>query len=98
MNSTSYALDETISDSFSPWIHIIIEESMNKDEVLNSTLQFDVDLNSIPYGEMDLVLESTMEGSKLLGIGAENNIFSTQTLPKIYLCDVSNGERSEFIP
>ena len=34
----------------------------------------------------------------LLGIAAENNNFSTTTLPRSIYADVSNGERSEFIP
>lgn len=34
----------------------------------------------------------------MLGIAAENNNFSTATLPRSIYADVSNGERSEFIP
>ena len=34
----------------------------------------------------------------LLGIAAENNKFSTATLPRSIYADVRNGERSEFIP
>ena len=34
----------------------------------------------------------------LLGIAAENNNFSTTTLPRSIYVDVSNGERTEIIP